>query len=57
MKELDLSKEKMERLLAVDKDEWQKEIKNIEEFFKKFGDDLPKEMTKELGDLKKRLGK
>ena len=34
-----------------------KEAKGIREFFGKFGDRLPKEMTKELDELEDRLNK
>lgn len=42
-------------LLTVDKDLWVKEAEGIKEFYKKFGDKLPKELTKELNDLEERL--
>ena len=43
-------------LLSVDKDLWKEEAKGIEEFYKKFGDKLPKEMSDELKALEARLG-
>ena len=42
-------------LLTVDKDLWKEEAKGIEEFYQKFGEKLPKEMSEELGALKARL--
>ena len=42
-------------LLSVDKDLWKEEAKGIEEFYKKFGEKLPKEMSEELKNLEARL--
>ena len=42
-------------LLSVDKELWKEEAKGIEEFYAKFGDKLPKEMSDELAALKARL--
>lgn len=53
---LDISKETMEKLLSVNKEEWKKEIGMIEEFYAKFGDKIPQELTDQLNDLKKKLG-
>ena len=39
---LDLSEETVASLLSVDKKLWQKEAEDITEFYKKFGDKLPK---------------
>jgi len=50
-----MSEESMKKLLAIDKDEWVKETTNIDEFFKKFGSNLPKEIATEHTALKKRL--
>ena len=49
---LDISKETLDKLFKVSKEEWQKEIPLIEEFYAKFGDRLPKELRKQLDDLK-----
>ena len=46
----------MDELLAVKKDDWRKEVDNIGEFFGKFGDHLPKEMSNQREQLAKRLG-
>jgi phosphoenolpyruvate carboxykinase (GTP) len=43
------------KLLHLDIKEWRKEVKNIEEFFRKFGRKLPKELKSELALFKKRL--
>ena len=53
---LDISKETLEKLFKVSKEEWQKEIPLIEEFYAKFGDRLPKELRKQLDNLKKKFG-
>ena len=42
-------------LLSVDKELWKDEAKGIEEFYAKFGEKLPKEMSDELAALKARL--
>lgn len=47
--------ESLERILDVDKELWTEETKGIEEFFKKFGDKLPKELSADLGILKTNL--
>ena len=52
---LDLSAETVASLLSVDKKLWQKEAEDITEFYKKFGDKLPKELSAELETLKKNL--
>ena len=42
-------------LLSADKELWKEEAKSIEEFYAKFGEKLPKEMSDELAALKARL--
>ena len=42
-------------LLTVDKKLWREEAEGIEEFYKKFGEKLPKEMSEELKALESRL--
>ncbi len=54
---LDLTVDTIAGLLNVDKATWKAEAKDIEEFFGKFGDKLPKELTKELKTLKSNLRK
>jgi phosphoenolpyruvate carboxykinase (GTP) len=53
---LDMKPEALREVLSVDKDLWRQEVAGTEEYFKLFGDRLPKELTKELNDLKNRLG-
>ncbi|MCL1972065.1 MAG: phosphoenolpyruvate carboxykinase (GTP) [Endomicrobia bacterium] len=53
---LDIKKETMEKLLTVDKEAWKKEVGMIEEFYAKFGDKIPAELTQQLNELKKKLG-
>ena len=52
---LDLSEETLADLLSVDKELWRQEADGITEFYKKFGDKLPKELAGELETLKKNL--
>jgi phosphoenolpyruvate carboxykinase (GTP) len=53
---LELSKQALEALLRVDREEWSAEIPAIREFFAKFGARLPVEMNRALDDLAQRLG-
>jgi phosphoenolpyruvate carboxykinase (GTP) len=53
---LDLTEEQLAQVLAVDVEEWKAEIPQIQEWFEKFGDDLPAVLWTELDDLKARLG-
>jgi phosphoenolpyruvate carboxykinase (GTP) len=52
---LDVSAADMAELLKVNKEEWLKEVESIKEHYAKFGDKLPKEMTKQLAALEERL--
>jgi len=52
---LGLAKDTLKKLLNIDKHEWQKEMKDVGQFFKKFGKHLPKEMLQEYNSLAKRL--
>jgi phosphoenolpyruvate carboxykinase (GTP) len=52
---LEIAKETVEKLLSVSKEEWQKEIPMIEEFYSKFGDKIPKELKEQLDGLKKKF--
>jgi phosphoenolpyruvate carboxykinase (GTP) len=54
---LDLSRETLEKLLSINKDEWLKELESQREFFKRFGRDLPREILDEWKFLKRRLQK
>jgi phosphoenolpyruvate carboxykinase (GTP) len=53
---LDMSREDLDRALAVDAEEWKGEIPQITEWFEKFGDKLPAVLWTELDGLKARLG-
>jgi phosphoenolpyruvate carboxykinase (GTP) len=52
---LDMTRDRVEKALAVDKDEWRAEIPQIHEWFEKFGDKLPSTMWDELAILEHRL--
>jgi phosphoenolpyruvate carboxykinase (GTP) len=54
---LDLGNDVIEKLLDVSYAEWEKEVKDIREFYNKFGDKLPVELENELNNLIKRLKK
>ena len=53
----DVSEETLKEILTVDKETWKKEAEGIEEFYKQFGDRLPKELSEELATLKANLNK
>lgn len=50
-----VDKETLKGLLKVDTETWKKEAEGIKEFYKKFGDRLPKELEEELEALESRL--
>ncbi len=50
-----ITEETIADLLSSDKELWLQEAAGIEEFYKKFGDKLPKELSTELETLKKNL--
>lgn len=50
-----VDKETLKGLLNVDTETWKKEAEGIKEFYKKFGDKLPKELDAELASLESRL--
>lgn len=52
---INLSEKQLNELLLVDKKIWKEEVKNIDEFYKKFGEDLPLELNSQLFNLKQRL--
>jgi phosphoenolpyruvate carboxykinase (GTP) len=54
---LGMDADSMKALTAVDVEGWKNEIKDISEYFAKFGSKLPKELQKELDGLKSRIGK
>ncbi len=49
---LDFDIETLKSILTVDKDTWAKEVAEIEEHYKKFGDKLPVELREQLEKLK-----
>jgi phosphoenolpyruvate carboxykinase (GTP) len=53
---LDLSGEQLAAALAVDVEEWRAELPQIQEWFDKFGDELPAVLWTELDGLRARLG-
>lgn len=50
-----VDEETLKGLLNVDTETWKKEAEGIKEFYKKFGDKLPKELSEELASLESRL--
>ena len=52
---LDVTEAQLAQALAVDAEEWKAEIPQIEEWFEKFGDDLPAVLWSELDTLRARL--
>ncbi len=52
---LDMDVEDLKKILFIDKERWSKEAEEIEEYYKLFGDRLPKELADELAGLKSRL--
>lgn len=53
---LDISDSVVDELLSVKKEYWVEDIAGQKEFFAKFGDRLPKEISNQLSELEKRLG-
>lgn len=53
---LDLTEEALAAALAVDPEEWKAELPQIQEWFEKFGDQLPAVLWTELDGLRARLG-
>jgi phosphoenolpyruvate carboxykinase (GTP) len=53
---LNLPAEHLNQLLDVDKDGWKKEVEDVAANYAKFGNHLPAALSKELVELKKRLG-
>ena len=51
----DFSIDTLKGILEVDKDAWSVEADGIKEFYKDFGNKLPKELAKQADDLKARL--
>ncbi len=53
---LDLAEEQLAAALDVDVEEWRAELPQIQEWFEKFGNDLPAVLWTELDGLRARLG-
>ena len=51
-----MTREQIAAALAVDPEEWRAELPQIQEWFEKFGDDLPAVLWTELDGLRERLG-
>jgi phosphoenolpyruvate carboxykinase (GTP) len=52
---LDLTEDQVRQALAVDPEEWKRELPQIQEWFEKFGEQLPTVLWTELDDLRSRL--
>lgn len=52
---LDITKDTLSEILYIDKELWKKEAQGVREFYKSFGDRLPKELLRELEKLEKNL--
>lgn len=52
---LDISREDMEKLFSIDKEEWKTELEDIRSFFSQFGERLPRELWEEFKKLEKAL--
>ena len=52
---LDVSEEDMSELLHVDRQEWLHEVDSIKEYYRIYGDKLPKEPAHQLANLEERL--
>ncbi|MEG2273864.1 MAG: phosphoenolpyruvate carboxykinase (GTP) [Clostridia bacterium] len=52
---LDITLDDMKEMLSVDKELWRQDAAGIEEFYAKFGTDLPKEMREQLDILEKNV--
>ena len=52
---LDISKEVLQSILTVNKEEWLKEIESIKEHYNNYGPKLPKELQNQLAALEKRI--
>jgi len=54
---LDISNDEMEKLFVISKEEGLSEVNELREYYKKFGDKLPAELTDELNKLEERYNK
>lgn len=55
--DLDMDMDTLKSILTVDKESWNKEVEEITEHYKQFGDRLPKELVEQLEQLKANLAK
>ncbi|WP_299058243.1 phosphoenolpyruvate carboxykinase (GTP) [uncultured Nocardioides sp.] len=53
---LDMTREALEAALSVDPEEWKAELPQIQEWFEKFGEQMPAVLWTELDGLRTRLG-
>jgi phosphoenolpyruvate carboxykinase (GTP) len=54
---LNISADTLKNLLSIDKETWKTEANGIKEFYKNFGEKLPKELATEIDNLIARLNK
>jgi phosphoenolpyruvate carboxykinase (GTP) len=54
---LDMDKDDINQVLAIDVDGWKREADDIAEYYAKFGDRLPQTLRNELDNLRSRLSK
>lgn len=54
---LDISQENLKKLFEVDKNAWVNEVEEMREYYKIFGDRLPKQLIEELDKIEARLKK
>jgi phosphoenolpyruvate carboxykinase (GTP) len=52
---LDIAAADLEELFAIDPDEWREQLPQVHEYYAKFGEDLPDELTAQLAALEQRL--
>ncbi len=55
MKGLDIPRERMEKLFAVDAADWKAEVEDTRKFYTQFGDRMPKDLWREFEELAKRV--
>ncbi|MDH4161964.1 MAG: phosphoenolpyruvate carboxykinase (GTP) [Nitrospirota bacterium] len=53
---LDIPAENMKELMSIDLTAWKNEIPDIEKHFATFGNRLPERLTKQLAEMKRRMG-
>lgn len=54
---LDITPENLKKVFEIKKEDWVEEVKEMREYYKIFGDRLPKELTTELDKIEERLKK